>query len=256
MSRRRTTSAPGARADAAGDGVDQRRLAGAVRPDDAEQLAGADRERHAPQRGRRAVRDLEVAHLKHAAAPRGTRSSTAGSLHHLGGAPSASSTPWLKHDDAVGQRHHRAHHVLDEARSSRPGRGCARISATALVDLARRRGRTAPRRAAPAAAATASARASSRNLRWCRLSSSGSASALAARPVNSSQRCASRSAAARDRASRRRTSPQRHVVEHGQVRERPRDLVGAGDAGARDAVRRQCRRGRGPRSAIRPASAR
>ena len=59
-----------ARALDAGDGVDERRLAGAVRADDAEQLAGADVERHAPERRRRAVRDLEVARPQAWAAPR------------------------------------------------------------------------------------------------------------------------------------------------------------------------------------------
>ena len=34
---------------------------------------------------------------------------------------------------------------------------------------------------------------------------------------------------------------QRHVLQHAHVRERPRDLVGAGDAGARDAVRLESR---------------
>ncbi len=56
--------AAGARALDAGDGVDQRRLAGAVRADDREQLAGTNLDRDAPERRRRAVRDLEVAHFK------------------------------------------------------------------------------------------------------------------------------------------------------------------------------------------------
>ena len=49
----------------AGEGVDQRRLAGTVRPDDAEQLARSQVDRDAGQRRGCAVRHLQVADFKH-----------------------------------------------------------------------------------------------------------------------------------------------------------------------------------------------
>ncbi len=85
MSRPSNDDAAGARAQEAGERVDQRRLAGAVRADDAEQLAGAHVERDAPERRRRAVGDLQVAHLKHGRLPEVGRHHV-GPLHDLGGA--------------------------------------------------------------------------------------------------------------------------------------------------------------------------
>jgi hypothetical protein len=66
--------APGARALDAAERVDERRLAGTVRPDDREQLAGTQRQRDAPERRRRAVPDLEAVDVKHGRG-RGTPSS-------------------------------------------------------------------------------------------------------------------------------------------------------------------------------------
>ena len=65
--------APGAGALDAAERVDQRRLAGAVRADDREQLAGLQPQRDAPERRRGAVPDLEAVDVKHGRA-RGTRS--------------------------------------------------------------------------------------------------------------------------------------------------------------------------------------
>jgi hypothetical protein len=58
------------RAQDAGDRVDQRGLAGAVRADDAEQLPARDVQRPRPTAPRRAVGGLQVARLKHGRVPR------------------------------------------------------------------------------------------------------------------------------------------------------------------------------------------
>ena len=83
----------------------------------------------------------------------------------------------------------------------------------------------------------ASARASSRNFRWWRFSAEGSRFARSARPVNSSQRSASRSAARRSRARTAEHPRDRHVVADGQAGEGPGDLVGPRDAPPGDLVR-------------------
>ena len=138
------------------------------------------------------------------------------------------------------------------ARSSRLGRGCARISSTALsISAGLRPDSTSS--SSTSCGREASARASSRNLRWCRLSSSGSASAFAASRANSSQRVASRSArSARQRGAAEHRRERDVVAARSGARNGPRDLIGAGDAGARDAVRGQCRRSRRPRTGCDP----
>ena len=159
------------------------RLAGAVRADHAHQLAGADVERHAPQRRRRAVGDLEVARPQ-ACAVAQVGAHHLRPLHHLGRPALGEQLAVVEHDDAVGQRHHRAHHVLDE----HDGRALV-ADAPDQRDRARRSrpasGPTAPRRAARAAAARR-ARAPARGT--CAGAGSGRPAAhprLAARPVNS-----------------------------------------------------------------------
>ena len=68
--------------------------------------------------------------------------------------------------------------------------------------------------------------------RWCRLRSPGQRVARAARPVNSSQcAAASRRVAPVERRAAPNIAGERDVVADRQVRERPRDLVGARDAG-------------------------
>src|SRR5262249_48895943 len=56
-----------ARAQKAGDGLEQRAFARAVRTEERDDLAGAHRERDSAQRPHVAVRHLEVLHLKHGA---------------------------------------------------------------------------------------------------------------------------------------------------------------------------------------------
>ena len=51
--------------DAAGDGGEHRRLAGAVRSDDADDLAFADIERDATQRDKPAITDVDVFDFEH-----------------------------------------------------------------------------------------------------------------------------------------------------------------------------------------------
>src|SRR5205085_1427413 len=55
----------GARAELAEDAIEQRRLAAAVRPDDAEDLAFVDVERHAVDRQNAAEALGEIAHFEH-----------------------------------------------------------------------------------------------------------------------------------------------------------------------------------------------
>src|SRR5205807_2441623 len=60
----REPDAPGARADEAVDRLQERRLAGAVRPDDGHDLAGLDAQRDAAQHERRVVPGLEALDLE------------------------------------------------------------------------------------------------------------------------------------------------------------------------------------------------
>ena len=88
----------------------------------------------------------------------------------------------------------------------------------------------------------ASARASSRNLRSCRFSSSGSAVARRPSPVKSSQsRASARASAGAHGARRRRSRRARRCRARVRWRERPRDLIGARDAEPGDRVRRPAR---------------
>jgi len=59
--------ASGRGCDGAGDRLEQGGLAGAVRPDNGDELAFLDRQRHAAQRGEPAIADREAVDLKHAA---------------------------------------------------------------------------------------------------------------------------------------------------------------------------------------------
>ena len=138
----------------AGDGADERGLAGAVGADDGDDRALVDVERHVVERLRVAVEDDRGSRPRASHAPRrrDRTATTAGSRTTASGVPSAIGDAVIEHEHVRGERHHRAHHVLDQqdgqpavAVERRAGsRPCGRSRSAA--------GRPSPRRAAAAAA--------------------------------------------------------------------------------------------------------
>ncbi len=107
----------------AGDRVDERDLARAVRADDAHELAGGNVEGTRRRSARGAVgRPATLRHLKHARVPRNAVTTSGSSHHRRRGALRRCTTPWSSTTRRSDNAQHGAHHVLDEARSWRPGR--------------------------------------------------------------------------------------------------------------------------------------
>ena len=145
--------APAAGLQHAGDGADQRRLAGAVRADDGDDLARVDLERHAGERLRR--RRSKRSRSSMASVMRRLRAEIDSSTRRIAHdvvrrAPRRSPRRGASTRTRLRQRHHRAHHVLDQqdghavlARSGRARSPPSRRSRSGAV-------RPSPRRAAAA----------------------------------------------------------------------------------------------------------
>ena len=97
----------------AGDGVDERGLARAVGTDDADELARGRRQRHVAQRDGGAVLHLDDRGAQACAFPRNAVTTSGFDSTRRRGA-FRDDQAVIEHDDAVRQRQHRAHHVLDE----------------------------------------------------------------------------------------------------------------------------------------------
>ena len=241
-----------------GDRVDERALAGAVRADDGHDLAVAHRRARRPRpRGRR-----------RSAIARWRASSSMASCRDRPRRRAA-----IAHRLAAGGRR-RSPRPRSAPRRGRDSSSTARITCSTkrMVDAARRGSRGSGRWRSRSRAGlrpdstsssrmtrgrAASARASSRNLRSCRFSSSGSAAARRPRPVNVEPARGPRRAPRPARTARGAEGRgERHVVERGEVGERPRDLVGARHAEPRrSACAGRPVSGASP-SAIRPRSSR
>ena len=141
----------------------------------------------------------------------------------------------VEHDHAVRQLEDRAHQMLDEEDGDALLADRADQRIALAISLGLSPDSTSSSRITRGRAARA--RASSRNLRSCRFSSWGAPAARRPSPVNSSQPRASARGLARRAARGAERGRQRHVLEHGEVRERPRDLIRARDAQRRDLVR-------------------
>ena len=164
--------------------------------------------------------------------------------HHVGRrVPSASTRPWSSTTMRSDERGDDAHHVLDQ-HDRRALIADAADQVDRLVDLGRRearqhfvqhqqsrRGREAARKLEELGLVQVEVA----RMRVLARRQPGEARASAARR-------ASRACAVERRAAEHRG--ERDVVAHREVRERPRNLVGARDAGARDPVRGPARRGR------------
>ena len=105
-------SEPDLSAQQARDRVDERALAGAVRPDDADELAGAT-ESDTPSSAR-AARTRLRGPWPQACRRSEIRRDDGGIAHDLRGQALRDHFALVQHDDAVGERDDRAHHVLDQ----------------------------------------------------------------------------------------------------------------------------------------------
>ena len=104
-----------------GDRAEGRRLARAVGADQGDALARAHLERHRADRDHVAVARLDPLKRQHVHPPSrrhtprpGRPRPPAGRGRSLAGGPSAIISPLVQHDDAPGERHDRAHDVLDQ----------------------------------------------------------------------------------------------------------------------------------------------
>ena len=104
-----------------GDRTDERGLAGAVRADERDQLARGNLERNAGERLGVAVVEIEIANRQHQERPApfdGVLAEVAVQhrriAHDRGRRAARDHLAVVEHDDLIGERHHRAHHVLGQ----------------------------------------------------------------------------------------------------------------------------------------------
>ena len=108
---------PDARLLDAGDGADQRGLAGAVGADDGDDLALRHLERYvarAPARRRRRDRGSRPQSIRPRSPRRDSTRAPPDRAPPPAGVPRAMTSPWCSTTDVLRERHHRAHHVLDQ----------------------------------------------------------------------------------------------------------------------------------------------